>query len=142
MSEETPGTVSLTSQWFIRPGYVDEVKEAVKKLAADIAANEPDTLTYLVHIPWDTTNPADALQSLPPTTPTLLLFFETYRGAEGFRKHVQGPQFKQFVKDYGHCFISSDPLPDDPGSTAGPYSTVQFFTQVAGFADGQPRKAS
>jgi uncharacterized protein len=140
MSEETPGTVSLTSQWFIRPGCEGEVKEAVKKLAADIAANEPDTLTYLVHIPWDPADPTQALQSLPPTTPTLLLFFETYRGAEGFRKHIQGPQFKNFVKQCGHCFIPADPLPDDPASTAGPFSTVQFLSQVAGFALGQPRE--
>ena len=139
MPEETPGTVSLTSHWFIRPDYVKQVKEAVKKLAADIAADESDTLTYLVHMPWDPADPADALQSLPPSAPTLLLFFETYRDADGFRKHVQGPLFKQ--SQYGHCFIPADPLPNDPGSTAPPFSTVQFLTRVAGFALGQPREA-
>ncbi len=142
MPQETQEIVSLTSQWFIRPGCEGEVRGAVKELAAAIAANEPDTLTYQVHIPWEPADPADALQSLPPSTPTLLLFFERYRGAEGFRKHIEGPQFKNFVEAYGHCFIPADPLPADPGSKAGPYTTVQFLSQVAGFALGQPRGES
>jgi hypothetical protein len=57
-----------------------------------------------------------SLAVVTPDYPTLLLFFETYRGADGFRKHIQGPQFKNFVKQYGHCFIPADPLPDDPAA--------------------------
>ena len=139
MSVDTQGHVSLTSQWFIRPGFEGQVHDAVKKLAADIASQEQGTLTYLVHVTWTDTG---VLQSLPPSIAPSLLFFETYRDADAFKAHVQGPLFGQFVKEYGHCFISSDPIPDDPGSSAGPYTTVQFLSQVAGFALGQPRDES
>jgi quinol monooxygenase YgiN len=135
MSEETPGPVSLISQWFIRPGFEAQVIEGVTQLAADIEANEPGTLTYLVHTPRVDD---DVLQSLPPSNPLSLLFFETYRDPSAFVAHVKGPLFTQFVQQFGNCFVPSDPLPTDPGSTAGPYSTVQFLTQQAGFALGQP----
>ncbi|HEV2864306.1 MAG TPA: antibiotic biosynthesis monooxygenase [Pyrinomonadaceae bacterium] len=136
MSVDAAGHVSLTSQWFIRPGHEEEVREAVRKLAADIAAKEQGTLTYLVHMVWADTG---ALQSLPPAVVPSLLFFETYRDVDAFKAHVRGRLFKQFVKEYGRCFIPSDPIADDPGSKAGPYTTVQFLSQVAGFAQGQPR---
>lgn len=139
MPVATQHSVSLTSQWFIRPGFEKRVQKAVKKLAADIASKEPGTLTYLVHMPWADTG---VLQSLPPSTAPSLLFFETYRDADAFKAHVRGELFGQFVKDYGHCFIPSDPITDDPGSKAGPYTTVQFLTRVAGFVHGQPREKS
>jgi quinol monooxygenase YgiN len=139
MSVATQGSVSLTSQWFIRPGFEKQVQGAVKKLAADIALKEPGTLTYLVHMPW-----ADAgiLQSLPPSTAPSLLFFETYRDADAFKAHIRGTLFKQFVNQYGHRFIPSDPFPNDPASKAEPYTTVQFLTRVAGFVHDQPREES
>lgn len=136
MSVDTQGHVSLTSQWFIRPGFEELLQDAVKKLAADIASQEQGTLTYLVHV---TRTDTGVLQSLPPAIAPSLLFFETYRDPDAFKAHVQGPLFGQFVKEYGHCFIPSDPIPSDPNSQAGPYTTVQFLSQVAGFALGQPR---
>ncbi len=139
MSVDTQGHVSLTSQWFIRPGCEGQVQEAVKKLAADIASQEQGTLTYLVHVTWTDTS---VLQSLPPSIAPSLLFFETYRDADAFKAHVQGPLFGQFVKEYGHCFIPSEPIPNDAGSSAGPYTTVQFLSQVAGFSFSQPRDGS
>jgi quinol monooxygenase YgiN len=134
MSVTAQVPVSLTSQWFIRPGFEKQVQEAVKKLAADIASKEPGTLAYLVHMPWADT---DVLQSLPPSNAPSLLFFEMYRDADAFKAHIGGRLFKQFVKQYGHCFIPSDPIPNDPRSKAGPYTTVQFLTRVAGFVHGQ-----
>ena len=136
MSVDAQGHVSLTSQWFIRPGCEGQVQDAVKKLAANIASQEQGTLTYLVHMTWTDTS---VLQSLPPSVAPSLLFFETYRDADAFKAHVRGPLFKQFVTEYGHCFISSDPIPNDTGPGANPYTTVQFLSQVAGFALGQPR---
>lgn len=139
MSEATQDPISLMSQGSIRPGFEKQVQEAVKKLPADIESKEPGTLTYLVHIPWADTG---VLQSLPPPTAPSLLFFETYRDADAFKAHVQGTLFNEFVNQYGHCFIPSGPLPDDPSSKAGPYTTVQFLTRVAGFAHGRPREGS
>jgi quinol monooxygenase YgiN len=125
MTVETPGAVSLTSQWFIRPGCEAEVIEVVTQLAADVEAQQPDTLTYLVHTPWAGEG---GLQSLPPSNPLFLLFFETYRDAEAFHQHVTGPLFTQFVQQYGNLFV--------PSSDGKPYTTVQFLSQQAGFVRG------
>lgn len=127
MNVETPGTVSLTSQWFIRPGCEAEVIEAVTQLAANVETEEPDTLTYLVHTQWEGEG---NLQSLPPFNPLSLLFFEVYRDAQAFMRHVNGPLFTQFVQQYGTLFISAD---------GKPYTTVQFLSRRAGFVRGLPR---
>ena len=52
MNDLVTTAVSLTSQWFIRPGCEAEVHAAVTRLAFDVRMQEPDTLTYLVHTPY------------------------------------------------------------------------------------------
>ncbi len=130
--------VSLTSHWFIAPGHEVEARQALVALAADVQANEPGTLTYLVHTPFG----ADArLQSLPPAEPLLVLFFETYAGPDAFLAHLNGRIFTEFVATYGHCFV---------GTNGKPYTTVQFLDLLAGFirrdadrdADGDGENAS
>jgi quinol monooxygenase YgiN len=99
MSEATQGPISLASQWFILPCFEKQVREAVKKLAADIASKEPGTLTYLVHMPWVDSG---VLPSSPPSTTPSLLFFETYRDADTFKAHVQGTLFNEFVNRWSY----------------------------------------
>jgi predicted enzyme related to lactoylglutathione lyase/quinol monooxygenase YgiN len=113
--------VSLTSHWFIAPGREIEARQALMALPAAVQANEPGTLTYLVHTPYG----ADArLQSLPPPEPLRVLFFETYADPDAFLAHVNGPTFTHFVATYGHCFV---------GTNGKPYTTVQFLDLLAGF---------
>jgi uncharacterized protein len=128
MNSETLNTVSLISQWFIRPGCETEVIGAVTRLAADVKAQQPGTLTYLVHTHW--MGDGD-LQSLPPFNPLSLLFFEVYRDAQAFKDHVNGPLFTQFVKQYGDFFITAEGKSIAEGDR--PYTTVQFLSQQAGF---------
>lgn len=114
--------VSLTSQWFIRPGREADALAAVAEAAEKIRNGEPGTLIYLVH----TAHAGDdGLQSLPPSQPGLLLFFEMYRDPQAFLEHVNGPIFTAFVRDHGHLFV-----PDAQGS---PYTTVTFLARRAGF---------
>lgn len=116
-------TVSLISRWFLRPGSEAEGWAALQELAAQVFANEPDTLTYLVHKPYL----ADArLTSLPPVDPISVQFFEVYRDADAFLRHVHGPTFKQFVKQYGELFVA-----DADGHR---FTTVEFMTLQAGFS--------
>ena len=116
--------VSLTSHWFIAPGQEVEARQPLMKLAGDVRAGEPGTLTYLVHTPFG----ADGrLQSEPPPYPLLVLFFETYADPDAFLAHVNGPIFNQFVAQHGHCFV---------GANGKPYTTVQFLDLLAGFVRG------
>ncbi|RMQ49742.1 hypothetical protein ALQ04_01312 [Pseudomonas cichorii] len=114
--------ISLTSHWFILPGQEIEARQALMQLALDVQANEPGTLTYLVHTPFGAD---DRLQSLPPAEPLLVLFFESYASPDAFLAHVNGPLFSNFVAQHGHCFVSAN---------GKPYTTVQFLDTLAGFA--------
>jgi hypothetical protein len=48
--------LSLTSGWFIAPGREAETIAALRRLAWEVQANEPDTLMYLVHVPFSPTS--------------------------------------------------------------------------------------
>ena len=116
-------SISLTSHWFIQPGQEATVQAALEQLAADVEANEPGTLTYLVHMPFN----GDArLQSLPPADPIMVLFFERYASPDAFLTHLNGPLFANFVATFGNCFLTAN---------GKPYTTVQFLTQIAGFLE-------
>jgi uncharacterized protein len=131
LTMQTLNTVSLTSQWFIRPGCETEVIEAVTQLAAEVESQQPGTLTYLVHTQW--TGDGD-LQSLPPFNPLSLLFFEVYRDAQAFKDHVTGPLFTQVVQQYGDLFITAGGKSIAEGDR--PYTTVQFLSRRAGYVRG------
>ena len=122
MSSDALPPVSLTSSWFIRPGCERQAWPALQALAANVLANEPDTLMYLVHSPSGVDS---SLQSLPPSEPGLVLFVEMYRSPDAFRAHVEGAVFTSFVRDYGHLFV--------PNADGEPYTTVTFLQRQAGF---------
>jgi predicted enzyme related to lactoylglutathione lyase/quinol monooxygenase YgiN len=111
--------VSLTSQWYLNPGHEADGWAALEALVAAVHAEEPDTLTYLVHAP----SPA-ALTSRPPMSATEVLFFEVYRDADAFRRHLTGPVFTRFVAQHGALFVNAD---------GSPWTTVRFLQRRAGF---------
>jgi len=113
--------VSLISQWFIKPGSENEAISALEALAVAVQVGEPDTLTYLVHVPFN----ADArLQSLPPAIPFSVLFFESYRSPDAFLQHLNGQAFTDFVTQNGALFLNAN---------GKPFTTVQFLGRQAGF---------
>jgi len=114
--------LSLTSGWFIAPGREAETIAALRRLAWEVQANEPDTLMYLVHVPFSADQPA--IESLPPPTPNSVVFIEEYRTPEAFPQHVKGPVFRTFVEKNGSLFVNSD---------GKPFTTVPFLTRIAGF---------
>ncbi len=117
--------LTVTSQWFIRPGADDEVVRAVREeLVPAIEADEPGTLMYLVHRPITTGPP---LASLPPPDPGALLFVEEYSSPESFHRHVTGAAFTGFVARHGADFLQVN---------ASPYTTVTFWSRRAGFVRG------
>lgn len=121
MPENSPAALHLTSEWFIQPGREAEVARVIPKLVAAVHAAEPDTLVYFVHKP----RPAGAtLQSLPPPAPNSLLFFEVYRDADAFHRHVNGAIFTGFVAEHGALFICAN---------GKPFTFVEFLTLEHGF---------
>lgn len=118
--------LNLTSEWFILPGCEAQVEQALAALVEAVRSQEPDTLAYLVHRPRMVTA---QLQSLPPSSPQSLLFFETYRNEAAFLRHVNGAVFQSFVAEHGHLFIASDKRP---------FTTVNFLTQINGFVRSAP----
>ncbi|WP_454738480.1 antibiotic biosynthesis monooxygenase [Cupriavidus necator] len=121
MSPSAPTTVSLTSRWFIRPGCEQAADAALRQLADDVLQHEPDTLAYLVHTPYGSD---PRLQSLPPADPLSVLFFETYRDADAFLRHVNGPVFTGFVRQNGELFVAAN---------GAPFTFVEFLETRAGF---------
>lgn len=111
--------ISLTSQWFLLPGCEEAALGALRQLAADVEAQEPGTLTYLVHTPYIGPN----LQSLPPAAPSVL-FYETYQDEAAFVAHVTGPLFTNFVAQHGSLFVQSH---------GKPFTVTLFLSLQAGF---------
>ncbi len=111
--------VSLTSRWFIKPGCEAEAFAVLEQVAGDVHAHEPDTLIYLVHAPL-----ASSLQSLPPSDPGSVLFFEVYRNAQAFQAHVTGPTFTTFVEKHGGLFVAAN---------GKPFTFVEFLRRRTGF---------
>lgn len=117
----SPQQISLTSEWFIKPGNEKAAINALEQVARDVHATEPGTLAYLVHTPQTL---ASSLQSLPPRDPLSVVFFEVYASADAFKAHLNGPVFTAFVAQHGDLFQSAD---------GKPYVTVNFLSQRAGF---------
>lgn len=112
--------LSLTSQWFIRPGQEADAFAALERLALDVHEHEPDTLVYLVHSP----SVNSTLQSLPPPDPSSVLFFEIYRSVSAFHAHVDGPIFTRFLEQHGALFVAAN---------GKPFVFVEFLARRAGF---------
>ena len=108
----------LISNWFIAPGKRAETIVALKELAAKVAAEEPDTLVYLVHTPDHTKT------NLPAPREGEVVFFEIYKDEAAFLAHLKGPIFTAFVKNHGHLFVNSN---------GSPYTTVETMIHHAGF---------
>jgi predicted enzyme related to lactoylglutathione lyase/quinol monooxygenase YgiN len=123
----TAQNVSLISRWFVTLDTFGEAMSALKQLAEDVWAQEPDTLTYFVHTHF---GDDPRLQALPPADDLSILFFESYRNPDAFLAHVNGPVFTNFVAKHGALFVAKD---------GSPYTTVEFLELHAGFArNGAP----
>jgi predicted enzyme related to lactoylglutathione lyase/quinol monooxygenase YgiN len=97
------------------------VLAAIEELAPKVRDGEPDTLAYLVHTPFLAD---ERLQSLPPVVPNHLLFFEVYRDADAFLRHLHGPAFTGFVERHAALFVAAN---------GKPFTFVEFLECRAGF---------
>jgi quinol monooxygenase YgiN len=108
----------LISKWTVLPGKKKQALTALKALALQVKAKEPGTLMYTVHTP-------DFSQANLPTPPeNEIVFFEIYKNKAAFDTHVNGPDFKNFVKKYGNLFLQSNKQP---------YVSLEIMKHEAGF---------
>jgi hypothetical protein len=125
--------VHLIARWTLLKGREQEGIAALKRLVAEVLANEPDTLVYSFHTP----RMGDpALPSLPASSPQEVVFYEAYRDMAAFEAHVKGPVFTRFVQQHGDLFLSAtDVLPGkkDPSAPRNPFVVLQFLDFQAGF---------
>jgi predicted enzyme related to lactoylglutathione lyase/quinol monooxygenase YgiN len=106
---------------------------ALAELANAVAASEPDTLIYLLHATG--VGPAGH-ESLPPSQPGSVVFFELYRSVEAFHAHMKGAALSSFVAHHGELFVATN---------GKPFVLVEFLAQRAGFvrdATGATRPAA
>ncbi|PKB18296.1 putative quinol monooxygenase [Flavobacterium sp. 5] len=115
----------LTGKWTILPGNEVKATEALKKLAQDVQANEPETLLYMVHIPNFNA------KSLPTPPEGEIIFWEVYEDENAFLKHINGPLFTTFVKNYGELFLSDFNTPPKIYMTAEILTTIEGFSRKA-----------
>ena len=93
---------------------------------------EPDTLMYSVHLPDKSplNKNNQSLQTPPQVNPSdaiEVVFFEIYKNADAFSKHVNGKAFTQFRTDNLHFF---DEDPDSPG---WPLTITEFLARESAF---------
>jgi quinol monooxygenase YgiN len=68
----------------VQPGKEAEFERAAREMIAHVRANEPGTLTYVLH-----RSTAD---------PTLFAFYEIYRDGDAFAAHAGSDRMKQFSR--------------------------------------------
>ncbi len=127
--------ISLISRWPLADGCPADLVDALKALADDVRDHEPDTLLYTVHV--HAPDPLDSARRpihpppspIPASNQTEVVFFEVYRDADAFARHVNGPIFTRFRIDYLHCFI------EDRSHPGWPETHTPFLERLAGFVD-------
>ena len=103
--------IALFSRWKLKDGYPDELAAEVEALAAAVREDEPGALVFTVSVPapHPPIGPppeygvVDDPSLVRPVPATELLFFEVYRDAEAFSRHLRGAA-GEFLKRNAHFF--------------------------------------
>lgn len=118
---------SLVAKWTIQQGKEAAALSALRDLARQVQAHEPDTLIYLVHVP-------DMSQASLPTPCNLeVLFFEVYKDKNAFLAHVTGPTYTAFLREHLDLFLSTSSTSESGTKVMAPFVIVEFVERQAGF---------
>lgn len=110
--------LSIVAKWWIVPGKEDEAVAALRQLAAEVEAQEPFTLMYLIHTPVEE-------GSRPPSPRNEVVFLSSWADRAGFEKHLDGPVFKDWIAQYLDLFMTGD--------SGDLFVTGEFLHRQAGF---------
>ena len=115
-------------QMYILSGSETAAKALLNQLAADVHANEPDTLLYLIHMP-------DASGvSMPPASAGEVTFVEVYKDEAAFKAHLSGPAFTTFVAKSKGLFLMTENKAPDGTTVTGLFATFAAVDRLAGFS--------
>ena len=114
---------TVIAKWFIKANE-NAVLEALRELAAQVEAQEPDTWMYLVH-----TGKQEG--SVPPPASGEVVFVEAYKDFNALLQHVNGKLFQTFVSQYGADFVQ------ELAPNKGPFMLVESLVRLAGFVRPQ-----
>ena len=121
--------ITLISRWKVKNGVTPTLRAALDALAGTVAALEPDTLTYIVNVVATDPLGTDGAPIVPPaeTIPDdnqdEVVFFEVYRDAAAFARHLSGVPFTTFVSDHLSSFY------EDPNRPGSPLAITEFLTR-------------
>ena len=125
--------IYLISRWELLDGCPTNLKCELDCLGDKVRQVEPDTLMYLVHLqapgPLDPyNNPLEPPPSpIPVAEQKEVIFLEIYKDEVAFSRHVNGPVFQAFLKEYGKYFKP------DPDRTGWPITKNDVMTRISGF---------
>src|ERR1039457_5953959 len=119
---------TLIAKWYIQADDNDKAKavlQALRELAAQVEAQEPDTWMYLVHT-------GNQEGSTPPPAPGEVVFVEAYKDFNALLQHVNGKLFQTFVSQYGADFVPEMVPNKGPflGTISGTKSAPYWLTKV------------
>lgn len=120
--------ITTIGQMYILPGAETKAIALLKELAANVQANEPDTLLYLIHLP-----DAKGL-SMPPAIPGEVTFVEVYKDDAAFQAHLNGPAFQGFVANSKGLMLSTEDKAPDGSSYSSLFATFAAVDRLAGFS--------
>lgn len=136
-TKQDDSMISLTSKWMLKNGCPEELYQELAGLADTVKAAEPDTLMYMVHLDAPQCLDEDNNPIEPPPQPIALpaqrsvTFFEAYKDEVAFSRHVNGPVFQGFLKNFGHYFEQDSSSPGWPVTENGLYQQVSGFARSA-----------
>jgi quinol monooxygenase YgiN len=114
---------TVIAKWYIKSNE-NAVVNALRDLALQVEAQEPDTWLYLVHT-------GNQEGSTPPPAPGEVVFMEAYKDLNALLRHVNGKPFQAFLKQCGTDFV---PLTKP---NEGPFMLVESLARIAGFVRPQ-----
>ncbi len=114
---------AIIAKWYIKANE-SAVIQALRNLAAQVEAQEPDTWMYLVHT-------GSQAGSTPPPAPGEVVFLEAYKDFNALLQHVNGKLFQAFLTQYGADFVPLTP------PNKGPLMLVENLARIAGFVRPQ-----
>jgi quinol monooxygenase YgiN len=110
--------LSIVAKWWINEGCESQAVAALKELAAQVEAEEPFTIMYLIH-----TAVVDGSRPTPPDNE--VLFVSAWPDRDAFQKHLDGPVFKTWIAKYLDLFLTDD--------SGGLFVTGEFMDRQAGY---------
>lgn len=94
--------ISIIAKWTILDGQRERAIPALRELAQRVQDEEPFVLMYTIH------TPDFNLTSFPTPPQDEVVFFSVFTDHEAFQKHLNGPVFQDWLKQYQDLFLSND----------------------------------